>query len=75
MKKYILLVLLLATPAAAQNATPSEQAMGARIIQEVQASLTCNTSLINAQAEIAKAQAEIKALKEKYEPKPETQKP
>jgi hypothetical protein len=46
--------------------TPSEQALGAKLMQEIQGGLICNASLISVQAELAKAQARIKEL----EPKP-----
>ena len=52
---------------AAQQSTPTEQAMGTKILQEVQAGLTCNVNLISVQTELAKAQAKIKELSPKEE--------
>lgn len=45
--------------------TPSEQALGAKLMQEIQGGLICNASLISVQAELAKAQARIKELEAK----------
>lgn len=67
MKKILAIALLVITPASAQTAT--EQAMGARIMQEVQAGLACSVSLLMVQADLAKAQARIRELESKPEPK------
>ena len=74
---FVLLVLLLATPARAQQQTPTEQALGAKLMQELQGGLNCNTSLISVRNDLVKAQARIeeleKAAKEK-EGKPDAEK-
>jgi hypothetical protein len=70
---FLLGNLLLTTAASAQQhqqQTPSEQALGTKLLQEIQGGLMCNASLISAQAELAKAQARLKEL----EPKPAPEK-
>ncbi len=63
MKRIIFLAALLATPATAQQQSPpSEQALGAKLMREVQDGLQCNVSLISVQAELAKAHARVKEL-------------
>lgn len=59
------LSLLIATSALAQQQTPSEQALGTKLMQEIQGGLNCSASLITAQAELTKAQARIKELEAK----------
>lgn len=61
------LSLLIATSALAQQQTPSEQALGTKLMQEIQGGLNCSASLITAQAELTKAQARIKELEAKAE--------
>lgn len=70
MRAFIIgLALLTATSALAQQQTPSEQALGAKLMQEIQGGLNCSASLIGVQAELAKANAKIKELeKPKDEP-------
>lgn len=62
------------TPATAQpqqqQQSPGEQALGAKLMQEIQGGLNCSANLITVQAELAKANARIKEL----EPKQETPK-
>lgn len=65
----LILSSFVAVPALAQQQPSSgEQALGAKLMQEIQGGLSCSTNLISAQADLAKAQARIKEL----EPKPET---
>lgn len=72
MRAFIIgLSLLTATSALAQQQqSPGEQALGSKLMQEIQSGLNCSASLIGVQAELAKAQARIKEL----EPKPEDKK-
>lgn len=64
----IVLSLLTATSALAQAVgTPSEQAMGTKLMQEIQGGLNCSADLIAARSELAKAQARIKELEAKAE--------
>lgn len=56
-------------PATAQQQSPNEQALGTKLLQELQAGLGCNANLLSVQADLTKANAEIKIMKEKYEPK------
>lgn len=68
MKVFIIaLSLFIATSALAQQQTPSEQALGTKLMQEIQGGLNCSASLISAQAELAKAQARIKELQPKVD--------
>jgi hypothetical protein len=68
MRRLILLILLTAflaaTPAIAQQQSPSavEQALGSKLMQEIQAGINCSASSITVQADLAKAQARIKEL-------------
>lgn len=67
----IALSLFVATAAMAQQQpAASEQALGAKLMQEIQGGLNCSANLISVQADLAKAQARIKEL----EPKPEEKK-
>lgn len=59
------LSLFAATSAMAQQSTPGEQALGTKLMQEIQSGLNCSTSLITAQADLAKANARIKELETK----------
>lgn len=82
MKKILMIgFALYAGQAMAQQPPPSpnEQALGAKVMQEIQAGLTCSASLIEARAElgkanarfadeIAKAQARIKELEPATQP-------
>lgn len=68
MKIFIVgLSLVAATPVLAQQQTPSEQALGTKLMQEIQGGLNCSASLIALQAELTKAQARIKELEPKAE--------
>jgi hypothetical protein len=90
MHRILLALVFLATPAFAQNASlpsPNERAIGAKLMAEINAGLTCSAALITAQDdvtrvqaqnksvqdELVKAQARIKELEAKYEPKGEGQ--
>lgn len=66
MRRVIVLVAMIATPAFGQQPSPNEQALGAKLMEEFQRGLTCSAGLIEARAELAKAQARIREL----EPKP-----
>lgn len=67
MKRIAILALFFAFPAWAQQQTPSEQALGTKLMQEIQGGLNCSASLIALQAELAKAQARIKEFETKAE--------
>lgn len=70
MRAFIIALALLASSAAfAQQQTPGEQALGTKLMQELQSGLNCSANLIGAQAELAKAQARIKELEAKVEEK------
>lgn len=61
--------VLTATPTFAQQASHNEQALGAKLMIEIQSGLGCSANLIGVQAELAKAQARIKDLEAKPEEK------
>lgn len=66
MKRLAIVLALIIGPASAQQQqSPAEQAMGAKIVQELQAGLTCNISLITVKAELEEAKAKIKELEAK----------
>ena len=71
MRKLLIVIFLFsAVPAFAQNQpAPNEQALGAKLMQEIQGGLNCSASLIGVQAELVKAQARIKELEAKAEEK------
>lgn len=50
--------------------SPEMQAIGNKLIAEINAGIVCGASAITQKQEIDKLQAEIKALKDKYEPQP-----
>jgi hypothetical protein len=62
--------LALPLPAHAQQQSPMEQAPSAKLGAEIGGSLQCSAALIVDQQALAQAQARVKALEEKYEPKP-----
>jgi hypothetical protein len=72
MLRIVIIIALLFVAVAAhaqQQPSPNEQAMGAKLMQEIQQGLSCSASLIGVQAELAKANAGIKELeKPKDEP-------
>lgn len=57
-------------PALAQGQKPSPEleAVGAKLMQEINAGIQCNANGIVGRQELEKLQAELKALKAKYEP-------
>jgi hypothetical protein len=68
----IAIFLLIGSPAfAQQQQSPMEQALAQKLGIEVNASLQCSASLIAAQAQLTAAQARVKELEAKYEPKAE----
>lgn len=67
MKVFLsLLAVLSAGPAFAEQ-TPGEQALGAKLMQELQTGLNCSAELIGVKADLAKANARIKELEPKKE--------
>lgn len=67
MRIFLALVISVTTTFAfaQQQQTPTEQAMGTKILQEMQAGLTCSVSLISVKDELDKANARIKELEPK----------
>ena len=58
---------------AQQPAPPRDQALTQKLITEINNNLSCSTSLIEAQQQVAKLQAELKTAEDKA--KPEKKKP
>lgn len=71
MKRLIFIATIIATPVLAQQ-SPAEQVLSTKLLQELQASLSCSTDAIILKADLAKAQARIKELEAK-EVKPDAQ--
>lgn len=71
MKRYVILLSLICTPALAQQGpSPAEQALSGKLSQEIGAGLQCTASMISAQARIKELEAQLAAAT-----KPEDQKP
>lgn len=68
-----LLIALAVTVAHAQQPqpqqSPGEQALGQKLMQEIQSGVQCSMQSISLQRELATVQAEVKRLAEKYEAK------
>ncbi len=65
MRKLALLLVLLASPALAQQPqTPEVEALSQRLIAEINASLQCSAGLISAKREIERLTAELAQLRE-----------
>jgi len=54
---------------APQQPSPMEQALGRKLMQEINTSVTCGAGLVAAQEQLTAAQVRVKALEDKYEPK------
>lgn len=72
MKKYVLLFIIITTPAFAQpvqqNQQPVEQqALSEKLIEEFNMNLRCRTALITDQKELRKLQEENASLKKQLE--------
>lgn len=61
-------IMLCAAPVFAQQASPVEQALGAKLSQEINAGLICNTSLIDLQRQLAEARKQIEELRKPAQP-------
>lgn len=53
-----------------QPQNPETLAFSQKLMQEINANLQCTTQFITVQQKLTAAEAEIKQLKEKYEPAP-----
>ena len=68
-KLLVTVAILIAAPALAQQqATPEVQALQSRVMQELNSSLQCTTQAITLQQQVTKLTADLKAMKDKYEP-------
>lgn len=70
MKKLAIAFALLPSLAFGQQPTPETQALGQKLMSEINASITCNAQLITLQEKLTKANEEIAALKEPKKPEP-----
>lgn len=69
MKRLLVVIILASTPVFAQpKPSPELEAVGAKLMQEINAGIQCNANAIVGRQELEKLQAELKALKAKYEP-------
>lgn len=69
MKSVVLVALVLSSVSAfAQENSPAVLGLQAKLMQEVNSNLQCLTQTVVEQQQSAKLAAELKALKEKYEP-------
>lgn len=71
MRRFLVLFAFVATPVFGQTATPMtplDQALSNKVMVELNAGLQCSAGLIDTQKQLADAQAQLKALKDKYEP-------
>lgn len=63
------IVVLLIGSGLATAQSPTESALGNRLIAELNASVQCSAELITVKASLAKAEARVKELEPKPEPK------
>ena len=63
-------LMLLISPAFAQQQSPEVRALSSRVIGEVNANIQCSVANNQLQDKLAAAEAEVKRLTDKYEPKP-----
>ena len=65
----ILMMLVFASEAQAQQQTsPTEQAIGNKLLQEINNGIACNANLLVVQKQLADAQAKIKEIEPKAAP-------
>jgi len=70
MRKLLIILFLFPTEVWAQQKPPPEiEALGSKLMQEINANIQCNANGIVGRQEIEKLQAEIKSLKEKLNAK------
>jgi hypothetical protein len=67
MKRLVIFILLLSTPALAES-TPEAQAFALRLVQEINSTVQCTAGSIILNQELDKIKLEVKRLKDKYEP-------
>lgn len=72
MKRIVLAILLFGSVAYAQTPgippTPEVQALAQKLMAEINANISCTAAGITLNQQLATMQAEIKRLKDKYEP-------
>ena len=66
---FIFCLIATAALAQQQSQSPSEQACNYKLSAEINSGLQHDAALITARGELAKAQARVKELEDKYEPK------
>lgn len=67
--RTLLFLLALSSCAFAEEQSPQLRALSAKLGAEINANLVCGAQAIDLQDKLAAAQADLKALKDKYEPK------
>lgn len=69
LRLIIVIVALSVVPAIAQQGTPNEQALSAKLLQELQNVIQCNAATISTKLAMDQLQARVKELEDKYEKK------
>lgn len=70
MLKYLVVPFLMVSTAYAQEKqSPEVRALNMRVGAEINSNLQCSTAALTLQDQLQTAQAEVKRLTEKYEPK------
>lgn len=72
MKRLIAAMVLFSGPVWAQSQllpTPEVQALGQKLMNEININIQCSATGISLQQQLSAAQAHIKSLEDKYEPK------
>lgn len=67
MRFALVISLLAVTPAFAQQQSPSELALGAKLFQEINAGISCSATVIDLQRQLAEARKQIEELKKPKE--------
>lgn len=67
MRKFIIVPLILLAFEANAQSSPEVQVIADRLMKEISQSIACSIEAVTVKAELAKVQAELKAMKEKPE--------
>jgi hypothetical protein len=75
MKRLAIVLTLLASPALAQQQTPTEQALVIKLNREIGENIGCSSALIQAQARIAELEKQLATAKEMKKERQQEQSP
>ena len=73
MKRVALLAILISSPALSQpqsQPSPEVEALGQRLMSEIAQGVQCNTNAIALRRELDRVNAELRRLRDNYEPEP-----